>query len=102
MFWRISGAFAERDFGVDARVEDVRIVGVDGAEVLDDADLADADLRERSEDREDEYEQRGDADDPDADDRSRWGPPLGHPDGHTFPPSRGRLLASVKHSRVKV
>ena len=52
--------------------------------------------------REDEYEQRGDADDPDADDRSRWGPPLGHPDGHTFPPSRGRLLASVKHSRVKV
>src|SRR5437899_12526790 len=92
---------AERDFGVDARVEDVRMVGVDGAEVLDDADLADADLRERSEDREDEYEQRGDADDPDADDRSRWGPPLGHPDGHAFPPSLGRLLVSVKQSRVK-
>src|SRR5882762_2369809 len=63
----------------------VWMLGVDGTEVLHDADLADTDLRERPEDGQDQYKNRGDADDPEADRRPRR-PWLRPPDGHAFPP----------------
>src|SRR5207248_3808450 len=85
---------------VDARVEDVRMLRVDRTEVLHDADLADAHLRERAE-GDDEQEQRGDdADRAQSEIRvigTRWDASQGHV---SSPPRVGRAAPS-KQPRMK-
>src|SRR5213593_2748576 len=61
----------ERHLGVNAGVEDVRVIGIDGAEMLHDADLADPNLRVRTEHREDEDEEYDDPYGAEADRRPR-------------------------------